>query len=172
MPSLLSASVLALSLLPLLPILAANDRGEGVLVVDEETTYLSHAYAYSAAGLFDPAIRETLLLLTDRPLLKGLSPDDEPSLIRLVKKGEMQAFRLRLGASGVLSASLYHPAWEGGKVVLTSLDFQGGLGQGREGYAFGRVRSLEGASFDGHSWSCDLAFDARIQPAIAADETN
>ncbi len=154
---------------------AIPDRGEGALEVDGEPTYLDHARAWSVAGSFDPAEREILVLLSEQPWPEPATeketkaPDtreadarDAETIARRVRESGLVAVLARLSAAGVIEGTLFHSAWEN-PVPLTPLDLLGGLGQGQEGRAFGRIRAVEGSRHVDHTWFLDLSFDARLR---------
>ena len=156
---------LALVTLAAGPALASQSgRATGTLTVDRTTTTLSFATSTTTPGLFDEKKKDTIVVLSDRPLGE-IAPDDAVELHLQARSGKLVALALRLDGTKLVNVGV-HAAGLDGVVVLPGQWFT----YHASGPAAGLL-SLAKRESDGHSYACTAEFSAALAKTVHPDET-
>jgi len=134
-------------------------KAAGTFTYDATTVALTRAVETKVEGLFDEKKKDTLVVLTDKPL-GATAPDDDIELSLRARTGEITALVLRIDGAKLVNVSVYHRGLNG-KTVLPGAWFQyAGAARG-----MGSLK-LTPRAFDDHSYACALEYQAA--PAAAA----
>lgn len=134
---------------------SAVDPGKaaGTFTYGSTVVTLSHAVSVKVENLFDSAKKDTLVVLTDKPL-GATAPDDDIELSLRARKGDITALMLRIDGSKLVNTAVFHKGLAG-KSQLPGAWFQ------YTGSAPG-AGSLKLATreFDGNRYACAVEFAA------------
>jgi hypothetical protein len=149
-------SVVALFIICLAaPLIAAIDAGKaaGTMSVDASTTALSHAAQSTAENLFDSSKRDTLVVLSDRPLGETAADDDIGLSLR-ARKGDLAVLMLRFDGSKLVNVRVMYKGISG-EIILPGAWFQ----YTAAGKTAGTLK-LAKREWDGHSYATSVEFSA------------
>jgi hypothetical protein len=130
-----------------------SGRAKGTLAVDKTTTTLAYATHSTVPGLFDEKKKDTIVVLSDRPL-GDIAPDDAVELHLQARNGKLVALALRLDGTKLVNVGV-HAAGLDGVIVLPGQWFTyraSGPGAG--------ALTLAKRDSDGHSYACTVEFNA------------
>lgn len=114
----------------------AEGAASGSLVVAGERAQLSHVYAVTAPGMFDESKRDTIVILSDKPISDALLADAR-KLSSEAQRGAFQGVIIRLDEeSQPYSSDIYHYAGQSsmsgsGFLGFEALQFDGKAAVGR-----------------------------------------
>jgi len=135
------------------PALAVDaGKASGTATIDGIVTPLVFAVETRKENLFDEKKRDTILVLTDKPL-GPTRPDDEIELSLRARRGELLVFALRTDGDKLVNVTVSHQGLHG-LVILPGSWFQ--FSSSKSG---GTLR-LAKRDYQGHSYAVDAAFAA------------
>jgi hypothetical protein len=130
-----------------------NGRAKGTVAVDQTTVTLAYATSTTTPGLFDEKKKDTIVVLSDRPLGE-IAPDDAVELHLRARSGKLVALALRLDGTKLINVGV-HAAGLDGVIVLPGQWFT----YHANGTAAGSL-SLAKRDNDGHTYACTVEFSA------------
>ena len=141
---------------------AEGGRASGTATADGTTATMAYAVTTTKENLFDDAKRDTVVVISDRPL-GDTAADDEVGLSLRARRGELLVFALRLDGTKLVNVSVSHQGLAG-IALLPGSWFEYTPARAAGGATAGSL-ALAKREFDGHSYACALRFVA--MPAAA-----
>lgn len=136
------------------PTLGADPgKAVGSATIDGTTTPLAFAVETRKDNLFDEKKRDTVIVLTDRPL-GATKPDDEVELSLRARQGELLVFAVRLDGARIVNVTVSHKGLSG-LVILPAAWFQYSAARANAG-----TLKLAKRDYEGHSYALDVEFAA------------
>ena len=133
----------------------AVDAGKagGTATIDGIATPLAFAVETRKENLFDEKKRDTVVVLTDRPL-GATKPDDEVELSLRARRGELLVFALRTDGNKLVNVTVSHKGLSG-IVILPGAWFEYAPAKAGAGSL-----KLAKRDYEGHSYAIDTTFAA------------
>ncbi len=144
----------------------APGRAGGTATVDGTVATMAFAVATSKENLFDDSKRDTVVVISDRPL-GDTAADDEIGLSLRARRGELLVLALRLDGTKLVNVEVSH-AGLSGIAILPGAWFEYKPATAAAGAVAGSLKLAKRES-DGHSYACSVEFAA--PPAAAPRPT-
>jgi hypothetical protein len=142
-------------------------RAGGTATVDGTAATMAYAVATTKENLFDDSKRDTVVVISDRPL-GDTAADDEVGLSLRARRGELLVLALRLDGSKLVNVEVSH-AGLSGVTILPGAWFEYKPAKAAGATAAGSL-TLAKRDFDGHSYACSLQFAAAAAAAARTAE--
>lgn len=137
-------------------------QASGSLTVDGTTAKLAYATSTTTPNLFSDDKKDTLVVLSDRPL-GDIAADDVVGLQLAARNGELTAVVLRLDGSKLVNAGVHAKGVDGVALLPGNwFTFK------PAGAAAGSI-TLARHEFDGHAFACSAEFAGAPQKPRAAE---
>ena len=132
-------------------------HASGTATVDGTSATMAFAVATTKENLFDESKRDTVVVITDRPL-GDTAADDEIGLSLRARRGELFVLALRIDGTKLVNVEVSH-AGSSGVTILPGVWFEYKSAGAATGAVAGSLR-LAKRDDDGHSYSCAVEFAA------------
>ncbi len=140
-------------------------RASGTATVDGTAATMAYAVTTTKENLFDDSKRDTVVVISDRPL-GDTAADDEVGLSLRARRGELLVLALRLDGTKLVNVSVSHKGLDG-IALLPGSWFEYKPAKASGGTSAGSL-TLAKHDFDGHSYACSVQFVAA--PAAAPQQ--
>lgn len=140
-------------------------HARGALTVDGKSTPLEFAVTYETEDLFDPARKNTAVVITD-VVLDDVSATDDWELAQRAGRGELTVLVLRLSGDKVVHVRVNHAGVEG--TVLLPVPWFAYRPGSAAGQTAGTLK-WEEREYDGHTYAGSVEFLAGPAPVVETE---
>lgn len=134
---------------------SAADPGKaiGSLTIDGKATKLEIAVTGTVENLFDEKKKDTLIVISDRPLGE-IAPDDDIEMAMRARKGQLVALSLRIDGTKLDSVTIHAQALKDTiRLPGSWFTFKGGAGKPG-------ALTLAKREWEGNAYACSVEFNA------------